>query len=1763
MKKLFLLTLLICCFFTQILYAQQPSKPIQLSKGNFFTGDNVSLKTFKKQDLATAIFNNQYYVVVQFKNLPTEALKNQMAQLGILLHNYLSANAYYATINTIDINVLNQFEITSINPIPSFYKIDKQVENYSINNSKLNKKYFAINYFGAVPKEIIKTNLQKIGAKIIITEFDNNETIFIEPNKNIIELIAAMPFVNYISLQNLFAQTLNYEDKGFHAISGIQSYNGKNLQGKNVTVGVGDDADVTTHIDFSNRVINRSPAATNTYHGVHTSGTTAGAGIKNPQHMGIAKNAIVINQFFTGIITQAPVYFTDYKMVATNNSYYTSDNFCPGDGAYDFTSNYIDEQMKQYSEILHVFAAGNDGGQNCAPYPSGYATIKSGFQCAKNVLTVGGNNPINYLISNGSSRGPVNDGRLKPEIVANGVQKISATPFNGYGTLGGTSMAAPVVTGVSALLVERFRQINSGANPPAALLKAIMCNTAEDLGNVGPDYTYGFGLLNARKSIEAIESNKYFLGNTNSNFIINVPSSAAKLKVMLYWADAPANISSANALVNDLDLKVIDPATIAHLPLVLNAAPTAINALATEGPDHLNNIEQVVINNPSAGSYTLNVNLFNIPQGPQNFIVTYQIDVNGVTVEYPFGEETLVPGEIETIRWTAAGDDANTFAVNYSEDNGNNWIVINNAVPSSERSLNWTVPNNITNQGLIRVTKNVTGFTDKSDFNFSVLGSPIVTTTVPCEGFVQLNWNAINGATSYDVMQLIGDSMKVIANTAATTFLVDSLKSNKTYWLCVRAKNAIVSGRRSIGIEVLPTLNGGPCNLSPTFDNNFKTVSIDAPVTGRQFTNSALKNNEPVKITIKNLDDVNSIGVYNVFYRIDNGTIITESTSVPIYANGTYQYTFSTLANLSNTGIYNIKAWVKKVGDIQTADDTATLVIKNLSNPIIVLPVAENFETTSNNIYNQTTLGFDGDDKLDFKTTSNRGRARTFVNTGFALNGNRAITLDQSTTGTAATDSLLVTFNATNYNTNNQLRLDFSYKNHGQQELPDNKVWIRGNENNPWILAYDLYINQAPVGNWKKAIINVNDVLDTVLPAQAITSSFQIKFAQQGNTSANTANQLVDIDDGYTFDDINMSEALNDLALVSVISPSPSGCGTVGAQSVQVKIKNYSITNFTNIPIKYRVNGGAIVTETVNAIAAKNTITYTFTTPINFINNTEYNIDFWLEAPSDNYKANDSLIAFNIHSSNVISNFPYLEGFENNDGGFYTKGVNNSWQLGTPTKATISKAANGNKAWVTNLSANYNNAETSYLYSPCFNISSLTNPILSFSHIFKTEIGYDYHWVEYAINDGNNWQKLGLIGQGTNWYNDVKNYWNNPNSKWHVASFDLPITSGNIRFRIAFASDEGTTDDGVGIDDIHIFNKKNIYTGINNTSAPIAISGNNWIDLTAANGEKIASIQPQGNNLGATKADVFINTTPVRFTTAPNNQYYLDRNIVITPTTQPTTNVLVRFYFTDAEANNLINAAACTACSSIKDAYAVGVTKYTGSVTEENGDLTDNLTGTRQFILPSNVEIIPYDKGYYAEFSVNSFSEFWINNGGINANEPLPLRLISFEAIKENKNVKLNWQTTNEINSSSFLVERSVDGIVFNNIGTVVATSLPGINNYSFVDVLPLPTSNFYRLKLIDANGKFAYSPIRKINFNNNSADINIYPNPVNNGVSYIVTKDSCTKAILYDATGKLIKTFALQGTDNILNVKNIAKGVYQLKIYTTKNIQTKKIIIE
>lgn len=1754
MKKNYFL-ILIVFFLPSCVFAQRGEKIVQFLQGSYSTNSNISTNQFNKKDIQSSFFGDRYFVLIQFSSLPSAASQKELKLLGIQLETYLSGNAYLASIkNAFDFSLAGKWNIISINAVPKNYKIDPTVKEIRPSFDKEDISAIGVSYYSSCNKDTVIKELQALDASIVPVKIAVPGVVFIQANQSVIDLLAALPFVTYISLQSLQPRPLNYEDVAMHGASGFNAFTGKNLQGKGVTVGMGDQGNITTHIDFANRIILRTSDQPGS-HSTHVAGTLAGAGIIDVTKHGLAPKATIIDQYFSDIITNAPTYITDNNMVASNNSYTNASAGCAGEGVYDYLSNYADAQINYYDNLIHVFAAGNDGGYTCGAFPLGFGTIKSGWQSAKNVLTVGNINSADYTLYPYDSHGPVADGRIKPDIVASGMAITSTFPFNTYNYDEGTSMSAPVVTGSLALMYERYRQLHSGSDPKSALMKAIVCNTAEDFGNPGPDYSFGFGMLNVRRAVAVIDSNWYSTSSLsnggNATIGIHVPANVKRLKVMLYWADVAGNVGAANALVNDLDLTVTTPSAVMHYPLVLNPAPANVNDNAVEGADHTNNIEQVVIEKPAAGLYNANITGYAVPFGPQPYALTYEIIDSSVTVEYPFGGETWVPGDIENLRWSGYGNDSNTYNIKYSPDNGSTWTTIAANVPAASRTYPWTVPDTATNNALIKVSRNSSSLSGQNSFNFTILGRPTIVDTVVCEGYVQLNWGAVDKATSYDVLQLVGDSMKAIANTTDTFFQVKALNRSQTYWFGVSAKNGSVAGRRSLSVSAIPA--GGPCIL-PEFNNDLIIDSILQPNTARNYFSTAPNATAPVIVRIKNLGSVDVAGPFTVSYTCAGGTA-TETVNATIPADSTYDYTFTTPYTSSAAGFhYTFTAWVTDSADADHQNDTAYKVVKLLANQVITaLPVSESFETVTPEDYMGNVLGLDGDDALDMSSNTARGRARPFINSGFALSGKNAMTLDQTPYNVALnTDSLTISYNLSSY-VNTPLRYDFFYANQGVVYDTANAVWIRGSENGAWVKAYDLFANQTSLGNYKHAQFSIDNTLKSAVPSQVVSATFQIRFGEVGQGSVNSPQPDNTTDNGYTFDSLTLNLATNDVALIKIISPDSTGCGTTAATPITVQIRNYNNTALTNVHVNYQVNGGAVDNEIIS-IAADTVINYTFSQVADLSSYTDYVINAWVHYAPDNYHDNDSVLNYTIHNSPVITTYPYLESFENNNGYFYTGGTNSDWQWGTPDKPVISKAANGNNCWATNLFGNYQDNQTSYLYSPCFDLSSLAHPMLSFSHIFQTEDTYDFTWVEYSI-DGKIWQKLGAAGSGENWYNNAATQgWTGSDTTWHVASMGIPTNASTVKFRFVMSSDPAVNYAGVGIDDIHVFDSATIYTGAGITNNVQNVTGNNWIDFTSG-GKMIASINPNGMDLGATMVQVYPYIGSPRNI---NGHYYLNRNIVIQPSNQPTGKVNVRFYYTDVEADSLLTANNCTTCAAPpKSAYDLGVTKFNGTMSNENGTLSDNAGGYYLYIPRSSVNIVPYNNGYYSEFSVSSFGEFWMDNLGFIDT----LQAVKFSAVAKQNLSQLAWTTLDDAGTYKYIVERSADNITYDSIGYVLSNNSSASSEYDFTDGAPLSDSNYYQLKIIALDGSITYSSSRLLIFTDYGIWAN--PNPVKDGILYISSLSDASNAVLMDRSGKQIASFSLHGKNNTINIGTVPSGMYMLKIFTESSIQTKKILVE
>ncbi len=342
----------------------------------------------------------------------------------------------------------------------------------------------------------------------------------------------------------------------------------------------------------------------------------------------------------------------------------------------------------------------------------------------------------------------------------------------------------------------------------------------------------------------------------------------------------------------------------------------------------------------------------------------------------------------------------------------------------------------------------------------------------------------------------------------------------------------------------------------------------------------------------------------------------------------------------------------------------------------------------------------------------------------------------------------------------------------------------------------------------------------------------------------------------------------------------------------------------------------------------------------------------------------------------------------------------------------------------------------------------------------------------------------------------------------------------------------------------------NVTTGTVNscntgTTVTIDASNNNlWVPITGPDGNIMAEINAVGQNLGLVTSSFYKNSGAVR---TANGKKYLDRNITISPANAFGTPVKVRLYISRAELDALI-AAPASGVATINNLQVLKNNDACGAV----------LSSTTQALTTANtgVDLVHGVNGYVLQTSVNSFSSFYFAASNI----VLPVDLISFNgALQSDLSALLKWKTTNEINTSGFELERSIDGNNFKQITFVKATgSSNAVFDYAYTDneaVEQQSTILFYRLKIINNDGSFKYSNNITITLPITKATITIAPNPVVNdvraGIVSPVTGNVTVR--IFDNTGRLVlqtNAFVRKGTNNFVqNINQLASGAYYLDI--------------
>ncbi len=430
-----------------------------------------------------------------------------------------------------------------------------------------------------------------------------------------------------------------------------------------------------------------------------------------------------------------------------------------------------------------------------------------GYDCvswngtAKNILSVGAVYDISggwtdssdVVMSTFSGWGPTDDGRIKPDLVANGISLYSCMDGDDsdYGSLSGTSMSSPNLSGSLNLLVRYYEATHTGTTPLASTMKAVLIQTADEAGAyLGPDYMFGWGLMNTLKAAELIQDDSSTPGHILEESLANgatdeyyiTSDGLGPIRVSLAWTDPPGtppspslNPTTSN-LVNDLDVRLERVATsTVYQPYVLN--PSSPASAASTGDNSRDNSEQIYLESPVSGLYLVSVTHKGTLSSNQAYSLALSLSAGTqdtedpqVTVTAPDGGEVWSEGTTYDITWNATDNvGVTSIDILLSTDGGATFPTTIATGEANDGIYPWLVnvsPTTTARVKVIAYDAAANDGEDTSDANFTIADGtdPSVTVASPDGGEVwdiggtyDITWNATDDVGVVSVSIVFSD----------------------------------------------------------------------------------------------------------------------------------------------------------------------------------------------------------------------------------------------------------------------------------------------------------------------------------------------------------------------------------------------------------------------------------------------------------------------------------------------------------------------------------------------------------------------------------------------------------------------------------------------------------------------------------------------------------------------------------------------------------------------------------------------------------------------------------------------------------------------------------------------------------------------------------------------------------------------------------------------------------------------------------------------
>lgn len=672
------------------------------------------------------------------------------------------------------------------------------------------------------------------------------------------------------------------------------------LSGDGITLGLWEAGGIprTTHQEYSGRVEIKDGTSSGSDHATHVAGTMIGEGI-DPQAKGMSFEGLihayssgndlgeVSNASLIGIrvTNHSYGYIRGWRSNARGDGrwgWYGDPAINPVEdwqfGFYSNTSKAWDNMLYNAPYILVCKSAGND--RNDGPGSTvehwvsiggvwqlssdprdpdggidGYDSVNDDRGIAKNTLTVGAVNdipggyrgPNSVVMSSFSNWGPVDDGRIKPDLVANGVNLYSSTigSDNSYGSKSGTSMSTPNMSGSVGLLLEQQKAIYGVDNPfRSSTMKGLLIHTADEAGpHPGPDYTFGWGLLNTFRAaflmLRDSEIGNYTLikedtlteGETYTYSFTK--DHIGGITVTLCWTDpggsptAPMLDPPNLMLVNDLDVRVTGPGG-TLMPWVLD--PNNPSAPATKGDNFRDNVEKITTEQyVTHDTYTVTVTHKNsLTNGSQPFsliISGVQTDINIAAPDVVYPPDNAVDIDpLPTLEWTYVPL-VDTYYVQIATDSlFTHSLLVDEIITQHTRAIPDTLPGQTQLYWRVTAMNNSGGISESGIHKFTTkMNMPDVPELVypgPLAEDIPFDfsfqWNAAANAQQYHL--LLGNSpffnSGLIVNDSTitdTSYAVTGLEDGYRYYWKVASINT--TGKSSYNLGIFSTLLPAPDSL--------------------------------------------------------------------------------------------------------------------------------------------------------------------------------------------------------------------------------------------------------------------------------------------------------------------------------------------------------------------------------------------------------------------------------------------------------------------------------------------------------------------------------------------------------------------------------------------------------------------------------------------------------------------------------------------------------------------------------------------------------------------------------------------------------------------------------------------------------------------------------------------------------------------------------------------------------------------------------------